>query len=40
LFQSTLPARGSDIDKLLKAFQKIKFQSTLPARGSDLVGGV
>ena len=34
-FQSTLPARGSDIMAKSMIRAKIQFQSTLPARGSD-----
>ena len=35
-FQSTLPARGSDIIGALNICSPSLFQSTLPARGSDL----
>ena len=34
-FQSTLPARGSDIQPRTQAETRDLFQSTLPARGSD-----
>ena len=34
-FQSTLPARGSDIHSLIPGISVGVFQSTLPARGSD-----
>ena len=36
LFQSTLPARGSDLCMLVRDRIQREFQSTLPARGSDL----
>ena len=35
LFQSTLPARGSDINLPAGVYANGGFQSTLPARGSD-----
>ena len=35
IFQSTLPARGSDSGKNTVIVAKKQFQSTLPARGSD-----
>ena len=35
-FQSTLPARGSDILKFEDWCKEHEFQSTLPARGSDV----
>ena len=35
VFQSTLPARGSDLAAFLETIREIIFQSTLPARGSD-----
>ena len=38
LFQSTLPARGSDGGFGLGGACMGKFQSTLPARGSDSAG--
>ena len=34
-FQSTLPTRGSDREKLEKVLEHDSFQSTLPTRGSD-----
>ena len=37
LFQSTLPARGSDDALAMERDKKIEFQSTLPARGSDVL---
>ena len=36
LFQSTLPARGSDCCACGKSWAAHQFQSTLPARGSDV----
>ena len=35
VFQSTLPARGSDANLLPNGAAIFVFQSTLPARGSD-----
>ena len=35
LFQSTLPARGSDSRAFVPVSASLRFQSTLPARGSD-----
>ena len=35
VFQSTLPARGSDVTRLSVMLIYCMFQSTLPARGSD-----
>ena len=34
-FQSTLPARGSDVATKMQDISAFLFQSTLPARGSD-----
>ena len=34
-FQSTLPARGSDLSETTSGSSRREFQSTLPARGSD-----
>ena len=36
IFQSTLPARGSDVIPSPQSRPRWRFQSTLPARGSDL----
>ena len=35
VFQSTLPARGSDVRMVRDLRERGLFQSTLPARGSD-----
>jgi len=37
MFQSTLPARGSDPVMRIRSGVQSSFQSTLPARGSDMI---